>query len=134
MPPPKSRNKNLLNNLQAKNSKCVQTETAVTDSKCVQTETMMIDLKCVKAEQSDDRTGEFIELLNSASLSEKCEILERIILSETPNLKVSCDQCTLLPSSTIVDISETKPGEWLMNVHSLLKAMGDALSKVILFL
>ena len=125
MPPTKIRNKNLVNNLLSKK----------TDSKGVQTETT-IDSKCVQTEQADDRLGkgEVIEFINSASLSEKCEILERLILSETTNLKVSCDQCTLSPTSSIVDIIQARPCQWLMNVHNLLKSMGDALSKVILYL
>ena len=122
MPPPKSRNINLVKNLLSKK----------TESKGVQTETM-IDSKCVQTEQSDDilTRGIIIEFIKSASLSDKCELLERLILSETPDLKVSCDQSTLLPTSSIVDISKTSPGKWLLNVHNLLKSMGDALSKVI---
>jgi hypothetical protein len=123
MPPTKGRNKNLVKNLLSKK----------TDSKGVQTETQT-DSKCVQTEQSDNRLtkGIIIEFIKSASLSEKCELLERLILSETPDLKVSCDQSTLLPTSSIVDISKTRPDDWLLNVHNLLKSMGDALSKVIL--
>ena len=64
MPPPKSRNKNLMNNLLSKK----------TDSKGVQTATML-DSKCVQTEKLDDRVTKenIIEFINSASLSEKCD-------------------------------------------------------------
>ena len=120
MPPNKKKNLRLVNNLQVDKyaSVCVQTENTC-DNKYVQTDVT-----------SDLTIGQVLTFLEKTNISDKCEVMKHLILSETSNFKLSCDESTLNPSSNIVEISQIKPSTWLLKVHPLLLSIGDALSEV----
>jgi hypothetical protein len=124
MPPSKSRNLGLAKNLLGRKSesKSVQTE-VISECKYIQTNlTGNVGIVTRSA---------VLEYVKSAGLTDKCEILKCLILSETQNLKASCDKSTLDPTSTICDISKLRPQVWLLNVHPMLKMIGESFSKVI---
>ena len=124
MPPPKSRNLGLAKNLLSRKSesKSVQTE-IISEQKCTQTD-LTGDIGIITR-------ATVLEFVKSASVTEKCEIMKCMILSETQNLKLSCDQSTLDPKSTICDISKLRPQAWLLNVHPLLKMVAESFSQLI---
>ena len=123
MPFPSKRKQSLAKNLQSKKS----------DSKSTQTEGKGESVS--KSVQTDENKSLLtkqlvIDFLDKSGIEDKCEFIKVLILSETEQLKLSCDKLTLHPSSTVSDISRLKPTDWLSGVHPLLISLGDAFSEV----